>query len=192
MALFFYKEKNKDIRAAAYLRLSMGELIDRKTSGIIKGIAVILMVFHHTLGFQDWLIDGITLIGITNECSMIFARATKICVALFAFLTGWQYALHRDKSFKYSIRKICTILLNYWVTFAVVLLFAVLICSYRPSIALIGYEGLLLYTPILMFSWYVVFYIGMMLVLPLLHKLQNKWGGGTALFNNPHRVVYSL
>lgn len=44
MALFFYKEKNKDIRAAAYLRLSMQQSQGVEALQMLIGGFVIFMV----------------------------------------------------------------------------------------------------------------------------------------------------
>ena len=61
MALFFYKEKNKDIRAAAYLRLSI-EDGDKAESNSIKNQRALLndyMGKHPELHkFDEYVDDG--------------------------------------------------------------------------------------------------------------------------------------
>ena len=53
---------------------------DRQCTFFIKGIAIILMVAHHMWGFKS-VDDAPMLIGL--------GKAGKICVAIFAFISGF-------------------------------------------------------------------------------------------------------
>lgn len=69
-------------------------ILSKDITNMIKGIAIILMMTHHFLGFPNWLIDGINYPNykILGEDLNVWIRySTKICVALFAFITGYAY-----------------------------------------------------------------------------------------------------
>ena len=63
----------------------------RDISGAIKGIALILMFIHHFFTFPEWIICGIDYPWI-RTFAIQFGAPTKLCVALFAFLTGYFHA----------------------------------------------------------------------------------------------------
>lgn len=78
--------------------------IERNTTDIIKGIALILMFFHHFFTFPDAWIDSVSNIY-TDNYFEIFQNGTNLCVSIFAFLTGFFYYYNNNKTVKYSIKK---------------------------------------------------------------------------------------
>ena len=108
----------------------------------------------------------------TNPQLIKLALAFKICVPVFAFLTGWVYYYHKDKTIKYSIKKITTFLLDYWIVVLPMGIFAFLFCGYNFSIKSLG-ELLPVHNhPLMIFAWYVWFYILMMLAFPLFYIIE--------------------
>ena len=72
--------------------------IDREKTIFLKGIAIVLMVIHHTFRF------GLEIYPM--ELKEIIPLFAGFCVVpLFAFFTGYSYFYHKDKSYKYSIKK---------------------------------------------------------------------------------------
>lgn len=61
---------------------------DRQCTFFIKGIAIILMVAHHMWGFKS--VDDFSG-GWQNVAPMLIGlgKAGKICVAIFAFISGF-------------------------------------------------------------------------------------------------------
>lgn len=144
--------------------------ISRDCSLTIKGIAVLLMVFHHCFGFPQWYVDVPSFMA--NAHLMKLALTFKICVPIFAFLTGWTYYHHKDKTIKYSIKKITTFILDYWIVVFPMSLFAFLFCGYNYSIKTLG-ELLPVHShPLMIFTWYVWFYMLMMLAFPLFYLIE--------------------
>lgn len=142
-------------------------------ASIIKGIALLLMVFHHCFGYpQWWHIE--TPYYLDNYFIHSIAQSAKICVALFAFLTGWTYYHHKDKSIKYSAKKILIFLLNYWVIAIPISIFAVLFCDYHYTFSSLGELLPIFPHPLMIFTWYVWFYILMMAVFPLFNLLETQ------------------
>lgn len=139
----------------------------------IKGFLIIIMVVHHAFGFPEWYADGIAYPWAAAHQHMILG-STKICTGVFAVITGYTYALHKDKSFSYSWRKIISILKPYTIIWLFALLLSVTLCGYTPSVISLVLEYLMLGNQLLIFGWYVHFYIVSMLLLPLAVKVSQK------------------
>lgn len=139
---------------------------------IIKAIGVLLMVFHHCFAFPEWHIAPPVYGGNAYKL-VILARAVKICVPVFAFLTGWTYFHHADKSVRYSAKKILTLLCDYWIIVIPISIFAVLFCQYQYSIDSLGELFPFLPHPLMLFAWYVWFYVLMMAVFPIFGLLES-------------------
>lgn len=144
---------------------------DVKMTNRIKGVALMLMLVHHFFGFSEWYVDGIdySQYMFLNLPIQIWTQiSTKICVPMFAFLTGWAYFFAKEKNYKYSFKKISVFLVNYWlILFGVVLPLYVFVGGVVPSLKDMMLNMLALKADnMVMFAWYVYFYIFTMLVLP--------------------------
>ena len=143
----------------------------------IKGGALLLMVYHHCFGFRHCYVDVPAFFE--NGLLVQSALTAKLCVAIFAFLTGWVYCHHRDKSYIYSLKKIVLFLAHYWVACAFCAIVAVVCCSWRPSLGDAARE---LFPnssrPLMIFCWYVSFYVQMMLLFPILRLVESHVSGG--------------
>lgn len=144
--------------------------IDKELSIFIKGLAIILMIIHHSFGFPDYYIETISYPEL-QQFTKYISQCTKLCVALFAFLTGYVYAFNKSKSYKYSLRKIFVFLVDYWIVYIILLVIAILIGGYNPSIKDIFLEMFALKRPIMKFCWYVFFYWELMLIMPAFTKI---------------------
>lgn len=150
------------------------KITDKECFTFIKGIAIISMIIHHAFGFPAWYVDGISYPDIFPYAEYI-RNSARLCIPIFVFLTGGGYYLHQNKSFKYSVKKILSFYISYWIAFLVLLALAYL-CGNRLTaksilLELLGTENILM-----KFCWYVPFYALLMLVLPLYAKiLGRKW-----------------
>lgn len=143
--------------------------MDRDTTTAIKGIALICMFVHHFFTFPSFLIDSITYPGL-QEFANDFCEPMKICVPVFAFLTGYFYASCKKRTFRYSLRKITDLYVSYWFVYLAIALFAVITGCWVPSLYSALYELTGIRTTLMVFCWYVLFYAYSMLLLPLLTK----------------------
>lgn len=166
---YVYKNgKNEELRT---------EKMDVNMSVLIKGIAIIFMVIHHLFAFPAWYIKGIDyssvkILGKTlTECTLY---SFKICVNMFAFISGYAYFYNKTPNIKYGVKKIFKLLKRYW--FILFLLFIPL-SLLRNASQITGKVILLnlfaLDKRIITFSWYVYFFIFIMLTLPYVTKLFN-------------------
>lgn len=147
--------------------------MDRRTSNAIKGIALILMFIHHFFTFPDWYIGAISypsLLPFLNKLCYL----TKICVPVFSFLTGYFYCFAKEKTYLYSLKKITDIYLSYWAFFVPFLIIAIIAGCYRFDIVNILLEAFAIKQDIMIFCWYVTFYSGAMLILPILTQMESK------------------
>lgn len=158
--------------------LKLGKL-DVKMSTMLKGIAIILMVMHHSFGFpSDW-IEGIqyktTILG--QPINEWIRWSTKICVAIFAFITGYAYFFNKNQTIKYSFKKIWQLLKRYWfILFLIVMPVAIYVGTKKITLEIILYNIFALNKRLIPFSWYVYFYIFAMLAMPFIKKCFNgKW-----------------
>lgn len=147
--------------------------IDRDTTAQLKGLALIFMFVHHFFTFPDWYVEGIAYPGILPFVRFL-QGPLKMCVVIFAFLTGYFYWFSSRKTLKYSVQKITDVLLSYWAAYFPLMILAVALGCWKFSLSGMVKELLALERPIMFFCWYVYFYYVTMLLLPLLAKMQTK------------------
>lgn len=146
---------------------------DKDTSNILKGIALIMMFIHHFFTFPTWWGEGISY-PLIARLSPFFCAPFRLCVPVFCFLTGYFYFYGKNKSFKYSLKKIADILISYWCIFFIIAMIAVLCVDYQYTLGNFVKECFALYRPTMCFCWYVNFYIAFMLILPFITKVMSK------------------
>lgn len=133
-------------------------------------MSIVLMFVHHFFTFPAWYVDGVCYPRLAGFADF-FCLPTKLCVSIFAFLTGYLYVAFRKGSYRYSLKKIADLLISYWVVFIPMLLLA-LVCGTEPLCGQkILLEAFALERSIMVFCWYIPFYIALMLLLPVATKL---------------------
>lgn len=152
---------------------------DRNMTNTIKGIAIIFMLVHHFFTFPEWYVQGISYPQL-QTFARIFCGPFRLCVPMFAFLTGYFYGIVYPQNIKYSLKKIGDIFIAYWWVYLPYLLIAIITGNFDISnLRGIVLEIFALKTPIMIFCWYVVFYSISMLILPVLSRvmIQNVMQG---------------
>lgn len=156
---------------------------------MIAGVAIVMMLVHHFFGFADYRLDGnwvyepVKIGGVSLE--RIFASAGKLCVAIFAFSGGYAIWVNRENfaKFKSIGKRALKFLLNYWIILAAFLIYAIIIGDKIPTgrdfIQNIYGVGTGPHEPYvnIAFAWYVVFYISLLLMTPLLIWIFNRTNG---------------
>ena len=128
---------------------------------------------HHFFTFPVFYIEGINY-DYLEPFADFFRRPTKICVSIFAFLTGWSYFYNKNKTIKYSFIKITLLLINFWIICIPFLITAILLGVYKANSVNITLVLLGLNHEVMIFSWYVYFYVISMIMLPFIYKLLDK------------------
>lgn len=136
--------------------------MDKKTTQMIKGIAILIMIMHHFC--------TTTLFPDLSAGFVKFGAACKICVAIYAVLSGYGYFFAREKTVKYGLKKIWGLLQIYWISLFTLFIPAAIFWGWKvtPWQLIVQLFGLL--PNLNWFAWYVFFYIFCMLVMPLLCK----------------------
>ena len=142
---------------------------DRPISDAIKGIALVLMFIHHFFTFPRWYVVGISFPLLRPFVTGLCAP-TKICVSVFAFLTGYFFFLGRDKGYGHSLRKIRDTLVTYWMVYIPFLLLALVLGCGTLGVPEMLREAFGLESQVMTFCWYVYFYCLILLLLPLVDR----------------------
>lgn len=143
--------------------------LERPVSDAIKGVVLIFMFIHHFFMFPEWYVAGISYPGLSFFVR-ILRWPLKICVSVFAFLTGYFYYLGEQKTYRYSFRKITDILISYWAVYIPFLILAMVLGYHQFDAAAFALEAFALETTVMQFCWYVFFYCISMLLLPMAAK----------------------
>ena len=133
--------------------------MDKKTTQKIKGIAILIMIAHHFIVFPFVELPyGVTLFG----------GACKICVAIYAVLSGYGYFFAKEKTIKYGMKKIWGLLQIYWLSLFTLFIPAALLGGWKITVWKLIVQLFGLLPNLNWFAWYVFFYAFCMLVMPLL------------------------
>ena len=115
--------------------------MSKQESQIYKGIAIILMLFHHLFNdFEEYAGYTVNYWPFTAQKVQLFAVLSKICVAVFVFITGYGLAASFQKEcapalassdgasrkknclFSFTWKRWWRLMTNYWFIFVLVLL----------------------------------------------------------------------
>ena len=138
------------------------------------------MLVHHGLGLPaEWFEEGLgygqTMIGSKMLYEWI-GNPTKICVSVFAVLTGYSYFYHNTPTLRYGIRKSVQLLLQYWfILFFVFYPLGYAISGHVPQGKEIIFNLFSVHNRAVSFSWYVLFYVLCMCTLPILMRTLTKY-----------------
>lgn len=73
--------------------MSSGKLFSRQDTKLVKGFAILLMLYHHLFAFPNRIQDGSSYISLLSvlgiDSAEILGLFGKMCVALFLFLGGY-------------------------------------------------------------------------------------------------------
>ncbi|MBQ2890888.1 MAG: acyltransferase [Clostridia bacterium] len=154
----------------------------KESSEMIKGVAILLMLFHHFFGFPNWYVEGISYIGVplrVNTAEYVLGQFGHICVGIFAFLTGYGmfFSYQSGRNYIKSLKKLARFWAGYLlILFAIAIPLHYFVGSADISLKLIlknmiGYD-----TTLVPFGWYVRFYIAVMLTLPFIYRAMPRNG----------------
>lgn len=150
---------------------------------LISGCAILMMVIHHFFGFKEFLIDGNSYVSLFSvggiESERILAAFGKLCVAIFAFCSGYAiWAVSSQYTSWYRIfKRIGKFLQAYWIICILFIVFGLCLGLRMPSIKDFGLNLIGLgtgpFSPYVnvVFGWYVAFYCCLLLLAPFLLKL---------------------
>ena len=146
-----------------------------------------MMIIHHAWNSQ--LIGNISIIPGYISSDWLFNTISsycKICVAVFAFLSGWAFWEAKNKfiSYKYIVNKCLHFLISYWIVALIFIILGYLTSDKLPSLKIailnlfgfeVGVKEIMHYDYVnVVFAWYVRFYIVVLFTMPLILKIIEK------------------
>lgn len=98
----------------------------KQDTSIVKGIAIILMFFHHLFGFPDRIANGSIYLCLFSfkgvNVEEVIASFGNICVAIFLFLSGFgvyiKVAKSKENKLYIILRKLRELYVSYWIIFS--------------------------------------------------------------------------
>lgn len=103
--------------------------LKKEDSAALKGLAVLLLIFHHCYRLADRIERyQVDLCGLTTEQLVAIAECCKICVAIFAFVSGYGlmygYSAKMKNKKKYAVSEwisghLLSTMSGFWFTAAV-------------------------------------------------------------------------
>lgn len=144
-------------------------VFSKDMSGMVKGVAILMMLAHHCFAFPDFWLDGFRVGTIPAAISDQF----KLCVAVFSFITGYGFYVGRSNTYQDVLRKLFNFLGQYWLQLFLIFL-PVACVGFTFSVKKVLYNLIALYDNIILFAWYVFFHCYVLLTFPLVKRLLNK------------------
>lgn len=148
--------------------------LTKEDTGFIKGVALVFMFIHHFFTLpKEVYVEQVRFLY-NESFANWFCAPFKICVSIFAFITGYVYFYSKKKNIRYSIKKATDLWLGYVVVMLIVLvpLAAMNLYSFTPldfSLDLFA-----LTRTIISFNWYVIFYVIAIFLLPVFSRVVDK------------------
>lgn len=167
--------------------------INKQQSKIIKGVAILLMIYHHLFVLAGEGMYGDSILFLNTKPVTIMAYFGKICVGLFAFISGYAirraFFIIREKTnkedvrsfiileYKYAISHIIRLYLYYWLVLIIFVPMLTLLGKISPE-ALhcnnILSNLLCINTDYDGSVWYISFYLVMLLIAPMMDLFFTK------------------
>ncbi len=179
----------------------MNVQFSKKDTNIVKGVAILAMLFHHSYVTNvKFKVHGVSFAPLSRDTVITLAYWSKVCVGIFVFLSAYGIALSLKKLYEQkqynrqnislvTMRRVWRILSGFWPIF----LLAVLGCALWAPDSFQVYQGgmaKLLYmfidfvglahffdTPTLMGTWWYLSLAFMeVILLPILYYLYRRYG----------------
>lgn len=144
--------------------------LSRSETSILKGIAIVFMFVHHMFTIPGWYVSTVSSSFLFSNYSL-FQQPFKMCVSIFAFLTGYLYWYSSNHHLNYSFQKTIRFLISYWLVTILLIGIALGLHAYVWNLKNVFLELLGMREDVMIFCWYVYFYLLIMCVLPLVHRL---------------------
>lgn len=143
-------------------------ILDKQLSLAVKGLAIVMMLFHHCFGFPEYWLDEPDI----PVAAFNIARNCKLCVAVFAFLSGFGFFVTGERPYRYTMKKVMGFLSHYWLQLFLIFL-PIALVNYQFSPIKLFYNLFAVYDNIIVFAWYVFFYTVVLLTFPFYRRLLN-------------------
>lgn len=157
----------------------------KKESVRIKGIAIIYMFALHFFAHPDWIEQENMYVTLTNngaDILLMLSNFGHICVALFAFTSGYAMYVQREKynSFEFRAKKCFSFIIQYWFVVVAFIAVGMMMREPMPDMPVFILQSFGIGTDVyaegmnVCTAWYVAFFIVFVLLHPVLKKVSVK------------------
>lgn len=146
----------------------------------LKGIALLLLMFHHLFGVE-YLEGWRAIVPGTEGMDYVIGASGKICIAMFLFCSGYgiykSYISKETPKKHYILQRLIKTLIPYWIVMVIAIIYLVCAGRFEPKnlvfnlFALIHSDDLLYVS----FSWFIKLYVLLILLLPLIRLIERKF-----------------
>lgn len=146
----------------------------------LKGIALLLLMFHHLFGVE-YLSGWRAVIPGTEGADYVIGASGKICLAMFLFCSG--YGLYKSYISKeapkktYILQRLIKTLIPYWIVMLIAIAYLAFAGKFEPKYIFVNLFALIHNDEMLYvsFSWFIKLYVLLILLLPLIRLIERKW-----------------
>lgn len=151
--------------------------ISKQQTAFIKGVAILMMLFHHLFAFPARLDPSIVVIHLSERIHIEqqIAAFCRICVPVFLFLSGYGFALSKGKSIGGLVKKALSLYSQVWFVALLFVPFGVLFFNQDGRYTL-TLSSLLLNLTGLDTSWnwewwFLILYVAYLFTYPIMLRL---------------------
>lgn len=165
--------------------LVVPEITVEKTNRF-KGIALIMMFWHHLFGC-DMLNNWSATIPGAEGFAYVIGASCNICVSMFLFCSGYgmykTYISKEKAPGKYVLRRLIKTFISYWLIMLFAIIYLIIVKRFEPRYLLINLFVLYTYDDKLYvsFAWFIMIYASYILLLPLVRTIERKKKGNALI-----------
>lgn len=146
------------------------EMLTKDYSTMIKGIAVLMMIVHHLWGFPS-RVPGLHILSIEEQ----FGIASKICVSIFMFLSGYGlYYTFKKKGSIQLVKRVRNVYERFWQVFVIFVPIGFLIVDRSFHVQEFLLNLFCLDYSYNMEWWFMGTYLELIIVMPLVLRIDKK------------------
>ena len=148
---------------------------DKDMTAIIKGVAIVFMIFLHCFGWESWYLPEYHIHLSHSSFLYKIMTAMQICVEMYVFMIGYGYAFAKNKNIEYSFKHTSRLLKIFW---SVLFLFVIPVSFKYTASKNAGWFFLNLFgivEDLSWVSWFVALYIWSMILMPFLGRVFDRW-----------------
>ena len=160
--------------------LQKKSFISKQESTYLYGIAILMMVWHHFLGFPERIQGSMLYIGGNAEYmfELYMGYFCRICIAMYAFISGYGMLKKSNHSedgltvtFMQSINHVLSFFLRYWLVVLIFTIIGIKLGVYQFHLQEFFRNFFGLSTSYNGEWWYVATYVKMLLTYPIAKKI---------------------
>ncbi|WP_237373077.1 acyltransferase family protein [Streptococcus ruminantium] len=147
-----------------------GMILTQKESQVLKGIAILLMLFHHLFAFKERIPNDMVF----SDLTVIIAKFGNLCVPIFLFISGYGLAKINKRTHADFGNRIKKFFLHYWLVFLVFVPLCLLAGNIEITPLNFIFNLFALKTTYNGEWWFATLYTLLLLVVPYFYRLSSK------------------